>query len=159
MGLAEELKMSRPFAVPEEEATLAILRTADVLHQRASAMLKQFDITAAQYNVLRILHGSPSGLPCSHISDRLIARDPDVTRLLDRMEARGWIKRKRCSNDRRVVIACITSTGFKLLGQVAPFVTAYHQRQFCGWGEKQLKQLTGLLEQVRKTEPQIEQEK
>ena len=155
MRLSDELKMSRPFALAEEEATLAILRTADVLSQRASTILKRFDITGAQYNVLRILHGSPSGLPCSGISDRLIASDPDVTRLLDRMEARNWIQRKRCDNDRRVVIACITSTGLELLAQVAPSIASYHQHQFCGWGEEQLKQLTSLLERVRKTEPQI----
>lgn len=61
MGLADELKMARPFALSEEEATLAILRTADVLHQRTSAILRRFDVTGAQYNVLRILQGSPSG--------------------------------------------------------------------------------------------------
>jgi hypothetical protein len=85
-SLADELKMTRPLALAEEEATLAILRTADVLEQRIANMLRSFAITPAQYNVLRILRGSPAGLACGQISERLITHDSDVTRLLDRME-------------------------------------------------------------------------
>ncbi len=157
--LADELKMNRPFASGEEEATLAIMRTADVLEQRASELLRPFDITAARYNVLRILHGSPDGLPCGSISERLIAHDPDVTRLLDRMEAREWIKRKRCSKDRRMVIACLSAAGSALLQEIKPVLTAYHDQQYRGWREKELEQLTLLLERVRVNKPKLEQEK
>jgi len=155
MGLALELKMCRPFALAEEEATLAIFRTAEVLGQRTAELLKRFDVTPVQYNVLRILQGSPEGLACREISDRLITHDPDVTRLLDRMEARHWIKRKRCSSDRRVVIACITSAGLELLDSLRPLVTAFHKQQFKDWGEKQVGQLLDLLQRVRETKPQI----
>ncbi len=155
MGLALELKMSRPFALAEEEATLAIFRTAEVVAQRTSEVLKRFDVTPAQYNVLRILQGSPDGLACRDVSERLIAHDPDVTRLLDRMEARHWIKRRRCSSDRRVVIACVTSTGLELLDEIKPMVSAFHKQQFKDWGDKQLGQLLELLQRVRDTKPQI----
>lgn len=147
--MAEELKMSKPFAHIEEEAMLSILRTADVIQQRAGAVLKEHDITAAQYNVLRILNGSEEGLCCREISERLIARDPDITRLLDRMEARQWIKRKRLKADRRVVLACIEKSGVRLLDQLAPRVNAHHLKQFSGWSKKQMQHLTALLQKVR----------
>jgi DNA-binding MarR family transcriptional regulator len=150
--------MSRPFALIEEETSLAIMRTADLLQRRASEILKPFDITAAQYNVLRILRGSPSGLACSQISERLITHDPDVTRLLDRMEAQHWIKRKRSAVDRRVVLVFITAIGIDLLEEIKPFITAYHRQQFSNWGEKTLKQLLALLARIRETDPQLKQE-
>jgi DNA-binding MarR family transcriptional regulator len=148
--------MTRPFALAEEEATLAILRTADVLEQRAASILRPFEITPAQYNVLRILRGSPAGLTCGQISERLITHDADVTRLLDRMEARRWITRKRSGKDRRVVIVCLTAFGMKLLEEIKPFITAYHRCQFPQWGDKQLKHLLELLAKVRETKPQID---
>ncbi len=151
--MAEQLKMSRPFVVPEEEASLAIMRTADIVATRATAILRRFDLTGSQYNVLRILRGSPEGLACSQIAERLIAQDPDVTRLLDRMETRQWIVRKRSTCDRRVVLTHLTAAGLELLEQVTPFVVAYHQQQFKGWDQSKLKQLIDLLEVVRETEP------
>lgn len=157
-GLAQELRMSRPFDLIEEETWLAILRTADVLQRRASQILTPFDITPAQYNVLRILRGSPSGLACSQISERLIAHDPDVTRLLDRMEAQHWVKRKRSATDRRVVLVFITSAGIGLLEELKPLITTYHRQQFSNWGEKTLKQFLTLLARVRETKPQLKQE-
>ncbi len=147
--LADELKMSRAFALVEEEATLAILHTADLLQQRASALLKPFDVTPAQYNVLRILHGSPKGLGCGAIAERLVTNDPDVTRLLDRMEARTWLERKRSEQDRRVVMTCLTVQGRRLLERVNPVIAEYNRQQYLDWDEKQLRQLIDLLEKVR----------
>ncbi|MDQ2840687.1 MAG: MarR family transcriptional regulator [Acidobacteriota bacterium] len=156
--LSDELKMSRPFARAEEEATLAICRTADILQQRIVEVLRQVDITPAQYNVLRILHKSPNGLACKQIADRLITHDPDVTRLLDRMETRHWIKRKRSKDDRRVVFTCITSSGSKLLQDVRPLISALHTQQYQGWGEPQLQQLIELLDRVRELKPDFQKE-
>ncbi len=127
--------MSRPFSLPEEEATLSVVRTADLLQQRVADLLKAFSITTSQYNVLRILRGSPDGLACRQISERLLTYDPDVTRLLDRMERRRWMKRKRSLTDRRVVIAALTSAGNELLEQLTPVINSFHRRQFGGWGE------------------------
>jgi len=156
--LSEQLKMTRPFALPEEEASLALIRTADLVLNRVSAILKGFEITGTQYNVLRILRGSPQGLACGQISERLVTQDPDITRLLDRLENRHWIKRKRSVQDRRIVMAYITPAGLELLERVAPFIASYHRRQYGGWPEKRLKQLTDLLEQIRENEPNLQEE-
>jgi DNA-binding MarR family transcriptional regulator len=96
---------------PEEAAFLDLLRTADMLTRGADWVLKAEDLSLAQYNVLRMLRGAPQGLPCGEIASRMITRDPDVTRLLDRMEKRGLISRSRESRDRRLVLARIARSG------------------------------------------------
>jgi len=95
----------------EETVFLDLLRTCDLLSRRPAQLLKTEDLSATQYNVLRILRGSPEGLPCGEIAARMITRDPDVTRLLDRMEKRGLISRSRDNKDRRTVIGRITPGG------------------------------------------------
>ncbi len=146
--LAAEIK-SKPFSHPEEEALLSVVRTADVLMQRMNQFLKQFDISGSQYNVLRILRGSPDGLSCGQIAERMISRDPDVTRLLDRLEARGLIGRERNGQDRRVVVARINAEGLDLVTRLDPLVASEHRRQLGGLGEQKLRQLIELLEQAR----------
>ena len=147
--LADEIKMTKPFALPEEEATLSILRTADLIQQRTLEVLKPFEISAPQYNVLRILRGAREDLSCGQIAERMVNRDPDVTRLLDRMEARGLISRARDKQDRRVVKTRIAAEGMNILKQLDPLILEHHRRQFHGFGERKLKLLIGLLEQVR----------
>ena len=97
-------KRRRP-ACPEEAAFLDLLRTTDMLSRGLALLLKAEDLSATQYNVLRILRGAPDGLPCGEIASRMITRDPDVTRLLDRLEKRGLIVRWRETKDRRMVMA------------------------------------------------------
>src|SRR5713101_9353656 len=94
----------RRVACPEEAAFLDLLRTTDMLSRGPAQVLKTEDLSATQYNVLRILRGSPEGLACGEIASRMITRDPDVTRLLDRLEKRGLISRRRESKDRRTVM-------------------------------------------------------
>src|SRR5262252_1203132 len=89
----------------EEAAFVDLLRTCDLLSRRLAQILKTEDISPTQYNVLRILRGSPDGLPCGEIASRMITRDPDVTRLLDRLEKRNLISRCRETIDRRMVVA------------------------------------------------------
>ncbi|MBV8070829.1 MAG: MarR family transcriptional regulator [Acidobacteriaceae bacterium] len=141
--------MSKPFTLIEEEATLSVLRTADVLEQHALEVLKPLDLTGPQYNVLRILRGSPDGLACGQIAERMISRDPDITRLLDRMEMRGLIDRERCRTDRRVITVRIKPAGLKLLAQVDPLITDSHRRTIGSLGERKMKQLIELLTEVR----------
>ncbi len=93
---------------PEEAAFLDLLRTTDMLSRGLIQVLKTEELSATQYNVLRILRGAPEGLPCGEIASRMITRDPDVTRLLDRLEKRGLISRRRETKDRRTVVAQIT---------------------------------------------------
>jgi DNA-binding MarR family transcriptional regulator len=147
--LAEEIKMTKPFSLVEEEAALSIVRTADVLAQRTAEFLKPFDISAAQYNVLRILRGAREDLACGQIAERMVSRDPDITRLLDRMEMRELIGRARDGEDRRVVKTRITRKGLRLLEEIDPLIAAHHRSQFAGFGDKKLRQLVEWLEQIR----------
>lgn len=119
-SLQEEIKQSIPFKSRRVEAFLNIIRTADLFSRRETEFLKPFNLTPSQYNVLRILRGAgPDGLPCSEISERMIARDPDVTRLLDRMEAKDLVRRSRDQRDRRVVTTTITEAGLALVNDIA----------------------------------------
>src|SRR5208337_2822401 len=118
-GLQAELKQRIPFTSREQEAYLSLLRTADVLQAQVEARLKQFGLTGTQYNVLRILRGAgPEGLPCREIGERMITHDPDVTRLLNRLEDRGFAERTRAKQDRRVIYGKITAAGLKLLREM-----------------------------------------
>src|SRR5207245_9100987 len=94
-----------PPGCPEEAAFLDLMRTTDMLSRGLIHVLKAEDLSATQYNVLRILRGSPEGLACGEIASRMITRDPDVTRLLDRLEKRSLISRCRETKDRRTVMA------------------------------------------------------
>jgi DNA-binding MarR family transcriptional regulator len=148
--LAEELRMTRPFACLEEEAMLSVMRTAEVISQQGASLLKSFDLSANQYNVLRILRGSrDTGLTCGQIGERMISRDPDITRLLDRLESRGLIARERSEADRRVVVAHISAAGLSLLHEMDPEILSYNRRFFESFGAKKLRQLIELLEEAR----------
>ena len=137
-------------ACPEEMAFLDLLRTTDILSRRLIPVLKAVDLSATQYNVLRILRGAPAGLACGEIAGRMITRDPDVTRLLDRLERRGLISRSRETRDRRTVITRITPEGLKLLSRLDGPVRAAHRRQLGHLGRNRLRALTGLLAAARR---------
>jgi DNA-binding MarR family transcriptional regulator len=134
---------------PEEAAFLELLRTTDMLSRGLIAFLKMEDISPNQYNVLRILRGSPAGLPCGEIASRMITRDPDITRLLDRLEKRGLISRCRETKDRRMVMARITPDGLKLLARLDQPVQATHRKQLEHLGRERLKALSELLQAAR----------
>src|ERR1700732_3057909 len=118
MKQAIQLEPRRRPVHPEEAAFLELLRATDMLSRGLIAVLKTEDLSPNQYNVLRILRGAPEGLPCGEIANRMITRDPDVTRLLDRLEKRALISRCRETKDRRTVMARIAPEGLKLLGMV-----------------------------------------
>src|SRR6266498_3305132 len=103
-GIREEIKQLKPFNSVEEEVLLALLRTADQVGRRGAEVMKPFDLSPTQYNALRILRGGgEKGLPCSEIGERMINRDPDITRLLDRLVKRDLVERRREEKDRRVI--------------------------------------------------------
>lgn len=134
----------------ENRVFVALLQTADTLSQEAEQALKAAGLTGAQYNVLRILRGAePQGLPCRGIGDRMISHDPDMTRLLDRMEKRGLITRERQTDDRRVVKTRITPQALSLLKTLDQPVRELHKRQFRHIPAGRLKILGALLEEVR----------
>jgi DNA-binding MarR family transcriptional regulator len=126
-----------------------LVRTCDLLSRGPAQLLKTEDLSATQYNVLRILRGAPQGLPCGEIASRMITRDPDITRLLDRLEKRGLISRWRETKDRRVVMARITSEGLKLLTRLDEPVQEVHRKQLGHMGRDRLRALLTLLESAR----------
>ena len=121
-----------------------------MLSRPLSQLLKPEDLSSNQYNVLRILRGAPEGLPCGEIGNRMITRDPDITRLLDRLEKRGLIARWRDAEDRRVVMAKITLAGMKLLARLDGPVQDAHRRQLGHLGRERLRALTGILRDARR---------
>jgi len=146
---AQSGKKRRGVACAEEAAFLELLRTTDMLSRGLIQVLKAEDVSATQYNVLRILRGAPEGLPCGEIAGRMITRDPDITRLLDRLEKRGLISRCRETRDRRMVLAWITSEGLKLLARLDEPVQAGHRRQLGHLGRERLRALCELLQVAR----------
>lgn len=147
--IGEEIHQSKAFATTEEELLVSLLRTTDVLEERFDRMVKPFGISMTQYNVLRILRGAgPGGRTCGEIGERLIAREPDVTRLLERLEKAGYIARTRDTADRRVVVTRITAAGLKLLSELDK-----PMRELDGLlkpiGEKKIEKMLKLLDELR----------
>lgn len=136
---------------PSAEAKLfvALIRAADRLAQDAELLIKSHGLTATQYNVLRILRGAgPDGLPCKRIGDRMISRDPDMTRLLDRMEKRSLITRERQTEDRRVIKTRITPAGLEILKKLDAPVDDLHKKQFRHISALKLKALADAIEEA-----------
>lgn len=148
--LQKELKQTKPFRSPEEEVILSIMHTAEYLTSSISTVLKTADLTVTQYNVLRILRGADSeGLSCGEISERMITKESDITRLLDRVEARGFISRERPANNRRVVVARITDEGQSVLAELDNPIDELNRSLVGHLGNKKQTNLSGLLEAVR----------
>ncbi len=147
--LREELKQNKPFT-PETEVFLNLLRTTDVMVRRESDLLKAAGLTFSQYNVLRILRGAgPDGLKCADVAERMVTRDPDVTRLLDRLELQGLAARQRSAQDRRVVTTRITPAGRELLARLDRPTEALLEQQLGHLSRAQMRTLSDLLELAR----------
>ena len=145
-------KTPRSQASLEERIFITLLKVADALGQQAEQLTHTAELTGTQYNVLRILRGAgPEGLACRGIGDRMITHDPDITRLLDRMEKRGLLTRERQKDDRRVVKTRITPHGLALLKPLDQPMRDLHKRQFCYMSATRLKTLCDLLEEIRST--------
>lgn len=148
--LQDDLKQTRPFSSLEQEAHLSIQRTEAVLGHGLAEMLKPYDITPTQYNVLRILRGAGEGGLCRNdVRDRMVAKVPDVTRLLDRMEAAGLVQRERGGSDRRFVTTRITEAGLSLVHSLDEPVAAMHRRALGHLDEVELRTLIDLLARAR----------
>jgi DNA-binding MarR family transcriptional regulator len=148
--ILEEIRQTRPFATQQEEAVLNIVRTADALKRGGELLFRRHGITSAQYNVLRILRGAGDrGLHCRAIAERMITAEPDVTRLLMRMERLGLLVRHRDSSDRRMVTAIATDRGLQLLDELEAPLRELQERQFAMLREDEIEALTDGLEKVR----------
>lgn len=150
--LKDEIGKSTPFQTLEEEAYVGLQWTARKLSEQVEAVLSEADLSPTQYNVLRILRGAgKAGAMCREISERMITRDTDVTRLLDRLESRGLVARRRDETDRRVVRAIITASGKKVLAKLDEPVDEMNRRMLGHLGRRQLRELIELLEAARKS--------
>ncbi len=147
--LQREIKKRTPFEVPEQEAMLNILRTADQLQIRFARLFRKFGLTPQQYNILRILRGEGRPLPILEIASRMITVVPGITGLIDRLEAAALVERKRCDNDRRVIYVAIAPRAISLLAEIDPPLTEMHKRLLGHLTPNELATLIGLLEKAR----------
>ena len=148
--LVNDLQQAKPFRHLEEELFLNIQRTADAMLQEMLDVLRPFGLSPTQYNVLRILRSAgDSGVTCKDIGARMIARDPDITRLLDRLERRNLLTRNRAKEDRRFVAIRITSEGLDLLRELDAPIERKQLALMQHMGKEQLHSTVELLEQLR----------
>ncbi|MCC7491581.1 MAG: MarR family transcriptional regulator [Fimbriimonadaceae bacterium] len=141
-------KPARPGQL-EEQVYAALARASEGLTAAVVEVLRPAGLSAPQYNVLRILRGAgPAGLRCTDLRERLINRDPDITRLLDRLETAGWIARQRSRTDRRAVHSVITPAGLDLLAQLDTPVREAHAAELAVLGEKRLRKLLETLQRL-----------
>ena len=148
--IQQELHQTRAIRLLEEEAALNIVRTADVLMLAMTGVLRPHQLSPTQYNVLRILRGAgKDGASCKEIGQRLVAHDPDITRLMDRLEQRGLVMRDRSSEDRRVVMHRLTKAGLDLANELDRPVEALHLKTMRHMKAEKLRDLVGLLEEIR----------
>jgi DNA-binding MarR family transcriptional regulator len=152
-NLYRELKQNKPFERMEEMTLINIARTSAWLSHRQEQFFKGWDLTGVQYNVLRILRGAgDEGRACQEIGERMVTFDSDVTRLLDRMEKRGWVKRERDTHDRRVVKVWITAAGKKLLEKIDAPLQEEITKLIGKLSKEKMKVLNESLEAIRAVE-------
>jgi len=148
--LKQEIQQRKPIRLVEEEAVLNLARTTDILMQRLTDALKPHALSGTQYNVLRILRGAGAeGASCKDISSRMVTRDPDITRMMDRLEARGLITRDRAKEDRRVVTHRLTSDGLDLVNALDEPIEALNEQAMRHMSRAKLRELITLLEELR----------
>lgn len=148
--LQRELKQRRPFTSPAHEAVVALLLTTELLRRRHTAVLEPWDVTLQQYNVLRILKGAgDAGLPTLEVAQRMVEQTPGVTRLLDRLEQKRLVTRKRCERDRRQHLCWITEQGLAVLAQADGPMRRGNDASVRKLSAAELGELTRLLALVR----------
>lgn len=152
--LSKEIQQRRPFVSKHEETFLNLQRTAAMHTQALAGLLKGYDVTPTQYNALRILRGAhPAAIGCRQIGDRMVTPVPDVTRLVDRLQSRGLVKRSRSAEDRRVVAVSITAKGRRLLSRLDKPIERWMRKQLGDLSTRELSALTRLLERCRVGSP------
>jgi len=150
LSLREEIRQKKPFDSPAQEAILALSRTVDVLQRRFGALVEPRGISLQQYNVLRILRGAgEDGTPTLEIADRMIQRTPGITRLLDKLEAKQLVRRKRCPEDRRQVLCWITNEGMRLLADLDTPLLDSGTQAMHSISASEMKALVSLLNRIR----------
>jgi DNA-binding MarR family transcriptional regulator len=139
-----------PFTSSEQAVFITLLRTAEQFQARNAEFLKAYDLSPTQYNALRILRGAgKAGLPCSEVGERMINKDPDITRLLGRLEKRGYVTRSRDKDDRRVNLARMTQAGLEILRRLDRPTEQFLSKLIGHLGPQRLIDLLRLLEAAR----------
>jgi DNA-binding MarR family transcriptional regulator len=150
LSLREEIRQNKPFESPAQEAILGLSRTTDVLQRRFAELVEPHGISLQQYNVLRILRGaSKEGTPTLEIADRMIQKTPGITRLLDKLEAKHMVRRKRCPEDRRQVLCWITDAGLRVLADLDKPLVHSGAQAMQPLTNSEVRTLITLLERVR----------
>lgn len=158
--LQDEIRQTKPFQSLPHAALLAILRTADTVRRSIDEVIAPYGLSAEQYNVLRILRGAgEDGLPTLEIAARLLERNPGITRLIDKLEAKSLVERVRCLTDRRQVFCRITQAGTALISRIDEPSRLENADRFRGLTGPQLEQLINLLDRVRYPDAGTEKEK
>lgn len=147
--LAEEIGKKRPFDQTEVEAYLNLVRTYEHLEAMCARFFKAHGISSPQYNVLRILRGHKQPMRTYQVAEDMVTREPDITRLLDRLVSRGFIMRQRCADDRRVVWVQLSESGIALLKKLDRPVSELHRAMLGHLSERKLRQLSKLLFETR----------
>lgn len=148
--LRNEILQNKPFKSSGQEAILGLLRTADMVRRRIQEIVEPAGVTLQQYNVLRILRGAgEKGLPTLAIAHRMLEQTPGITRLIDRLEAKGWVGRERQTGDRRLVFCRITASGLELLAGLDAPVEGADVQLVAMLDEAERQQLIALLDRLR----------
>lgn len=149
MKIEDAIKSTSPLA-PGKRTVLNIMYTQIVVAEKFNDILKPFDISPEQFNVLRILRGQKGKPANMHIiQERMIARTSNTTRLVDKLLLKGLVTREICSLNRRKMDICITEAGLALLKELDPNVDE-HEMSFSGnLNHVELEQLNHLLEKYR----------
>jgi DNA-binding MarR family transcriptional regulator len=147
--LQRELKKTRPFESPEQEAALSILRTSDRLQICFARLFRDYGLTPSQYNILRILRGEGKPLPILEVASRTVAVVPGITGLIDRLGQAGFVQRVRCEHDRRVIFVALTDQGTKVLAALDEPLLALHRKLLGHLSQAETKELIRVLEKVR----------
>ena len=148
--IRDEIRQTRPFDSAADEAVVTLLGTADRVRTTLSAVTEAHDVTLQQYNVLRILRGAgPAGLPTLEIAARMIEHSPGITRLLDRLEARGLVRRARCPEDRRQVLCRATDKALRVLAALERPLAEAIRRSLAPLDAARTAELVRLLDAAR----------
>jgi len=149
-SIREEIRQARPFPSLADEALVTLLRTADTLRRALASVAEPHGITLQQYNVLRILRGAgEEGLPTLDVASRMIETSPGITRLLERLERKGLVRRVRCPRDHRQVLCYVTGDGLRLLARLDRPMSVGAERLLGPLGERRMRDLVRLLDAAR----------
>lgn len=149
MALKDELKKRDDFADPQQEAMLGILRTSDLLENRIARVLRGYELTMSQYNVLRILRGEGKPLPTIEVASRMIQVAPAITRVIDQLCEKGMVERAQAAHDGRVFLIQLTKQGLQLLKRLDKPINQLHAQLMAGVSDEDLRLLSGVLGRLR----------